>query len=548
MADLFAGHVSNNESHLISGMIRRRASATRQVGVSQPHELPEDLLRLAAKRLRIIALLFGFGFLVANFFPPVFDPRSRVEVFGSFAGWGPGAISITMALIVVGLASSARVPPRTLMNVGLVFGVAGSFGIAMASYWGIYAGLEYEPAHLDPFGPGYVAPWIIAFTIVVPNEPRKSLLAALASASSVPITMALTMKYGGTTIAWSPAEFFIALILPYLLVIMMAYVGAHVVYKLGTDVTRAREMGSYGLVERLGSGGMGEVWLAKHRMLARPAAIKLVRPEVLGEADSDGLRIALTRFEREAQATASMRSPHTIELYDFGVSDDGTFYYVMELLDGFDLETLVRKFGPVPPERAIHLLRQACDSLGEAHQEGLIHRDIKPANMYVCRHGRKVDFIKVLDFGLVKSRREPSGDDIKLTAANVVGGTPAYMAPEQVAGDLPIDGRTDIYALGCVGYWLLTGQVVFEGPTVLNIMVQHLKAEPVPPSQRTELEVPASLEKTVLSCLEKDPDRRPQSADALSEVLAACETRQLWTPERAQHWWDMHRPRAAVTS
>ena len=235
-----------------------------------------------------------------------------------------------------------------------------------------------------------------------------------------------------------------------------------------------------------------------------------------------------------------MRSPHTIELFDFGVSGDGAFYYVMELLDGFDLEGLVKEFGPISTERAIPLLQQACDSLGEAHERGLIHRDIKPANVFVCRYGRHFDFVKVLDFGLVKHHGKER-DDIRVTADNVVGGTPSYMSPEQVAGDQEIDGRSDIYSLGCVAYWMITGQMVFEG-SVVRTMMAHLQETPVPPSQRTELEIPSAFEALVLRCLAKEPEKRPQTADELASLLGDCETAGEWTTEQAKGWWEKVRP------
>jgi serine/threonine-protein kinase len=237
-----------------------------------------------------------------------------------------------------------------------------------------------------------------------------------------------------------------------------------------------------------------------------------------------------------------MRSPHTIELYDFGLASDGTFYYVMELLDGFDLETFIKRFGPIPAERAIHLLIQVCDSLGEAHSEGLIHRDIKPANVYVCRHGRDVDFVKVLDFGMVKSQREGDDTDAKLTADHAVCGTPAFMAPEQVLGRV-VDGRTDLYAVGCLAYWLITGHLVFTG-TAMEILVQHTQAVPVRPSARTELEIPLKLDDVILTCLSKNPDDRPASADTLAAELASIAISSAWTTPRAHEWWNMHHPRA----
>jgi serine/threonine-protein kinase len=303
-------------------------------------------------------------------------------------------------------------------------------------------------------------------------------------------------------------------------------------------------MGSYQLVERLGSGGMGEVWRAEHRMLVRPAAIKLIRPEVLGATSLDGQHV-VRRFEREAQATALLRSAHTVELYDFGRADDGTFYYVMELLDGFDLNELVEQFGPVPPERALHFLRQICASLAEAHEAGLVHRDIKPANMYTCRHGREVDFVKVLDFGLVKHGATAAEGNDRLSAENLgAGGTPAFMSPEQATGDEQLDGRADLYAVGCVAYWLLTGTTVFSGRTPVETMMMHVHQRPDPPSSRTGSAIPRDLEVIVLACLAKDPEARPQSADELAERLATVRLAREWTPARAREWWDAHRPPA----
>lgn len=216
----------------------------------------------------------------------------------------------------------------------------------------------------------------------------------------------------------------------------------------------------------------------------------------------------------------------------------------MELLDGFDLETLVTRFGPVPVGRAVRFLRQACHSLAEAHGHGLIHRDVKPANIYACRYGRDVDFVKVLDFGLVKSR-VPDRSQVRLTADNVIGGTPAYMSPEQAFGDQALDGRSDIYALGCVGYWLVTGQLVFEGETPLGTIVMHTQEVPVPPSQRTELPVPADFEEIILRCLAKDRGDRPKTADQLATDLAACGSVSAWTAEQAHEWWEHHSPESS---
>ena len=343
--------------------------------------------------------------------------------------------------------------------------------------------------------------------------------------------------------------YMLQLFVPYYICAGLAFVGSVIIYKLGCDVTRAREMGSYKLMELLGRGGIGEVWLAKHRLLARPAAIKLLSPQVLGSTPDGSLnKVALKRFEREAQATAALGSPHTIRLYDFGTTEEGSFYYAMELLDGFDLESLVTRFGPVSPARAVDFLMQACNSLADAHHHGLIHRDIKPSNIYVCRLGIQFDFIKVLDFGLVKLDHDPSGQATQLTQEGLTTGTPAYLSPEVALGQGEVDARTDLYSLGCVAYWLVTGQLVFKGETPMQVVVDHIQTTPIPPSQRTELDIPSALEQIILSCLEKKPEKRPQTALELGERLAACEIRQPWTQEDARRWWALNKPAEEPTS
>jgi serine/threonine-protein kinase len=301
-----------------------------------------------------------------------------------------------------------------------------------------------------------------------------------------------------------------------------------------------REICCYTLEEPLGAGGMGEVWVAKHRMLNRPAAVKMIRPQALG-SDRDSQRRATRRFVREARATAALRSHHTIDLYDFGITEEGAFYYIMELLEGLGVGELVQRFGPVTPGRAVYLLRQVCHSLDEAHEAGMVHRDIKPGNIFACRQGREYDFVKVLDFGLVKTSDERAAGDVHLTADNVVAGTPAFMAPEVATGS-PVDGRADIYSLGCVAYWLLTGQPIFDEDTPLAVVIHHVQTEPVPPSYRTETEVPADLEEVILSCLAKDPGRRPQSADELDRLLARCSESAAWDRSQAKGWWQLHMP------
>jgi hypothetical protein len=296
-------------------------------------------------------------------------------------------------------------------------------------------------------------------------------------------------------------------------------------------------VGSYRLISPLGSGGMGEVWLAKHRLLARPAAVKLIRQEAQAGGDREQL---IRRFQREAQVTAGLRSPHTVQLYDFGVNDTGSFYYVMELLQGLDLQHIVNRFGPQPAERVIMLLRQACRSLAEAHEHGLVHRDIKPANLFVARLGSEYDYLKILDFGIVKD--QPGQDMTMLSALNMLPGTPAFMAPEVVLGERRIDGRTDLYSLACAAYLALTGQLLFQATTPAQMLLHHAQTRPEPPSRVCELPIPQGLEDLLMQCLEKDPKKRPASALELELQLTCVRCEEPWTDDRARAWWAAHAP------
>jgi serine/threonine-protein kinase len=499
--------------------------------------LPADVVNQSAVRLRVLALLYAFVFVMAAYVPALLLPAERARLLSTFLLWGPGVVAIGVALLVAAVTRRARVPLPAVMNIALMFEVVSSYGIAAAEF--------LEPMGISVgghFGLSWVAVWTLLFTIVIPTPPRRALWAALAAVSSVPVVVAFVLTVYPNSNRLTGSQFFVGLVLPYLLVVLMAYVGARVVYALGTEVSRARELGSYHLVERLGQGGMGEVWRAKHRMLARPAAIKLVRPSRTGDARTGASEDARRRFEREAQAIASLRSPHTIELFDFGAADDGTFYYAMELLEGLDADALVRRTGPMPAERAIHVLQQVCHSLAEAHSCGLVHRDIKPANIFLCRYGEDYDFVKVLDFGIVKAAEESADTHSDLTLENAIHGTPAFIAPEQALGGSTIDGRADIYATGCVAYWLLTGELVFTADTPIGLVMHHVQTAPTPPSARTELRIPAALDRLVMSCLAKDPADRPQTAKELSHCLAAIDGANPWTEENARAWWAAHEP------
>jgi serine/threonine-protein kinase len=299
-------------------------------------------------------------------------------------------------------------------------------------------------------------------------------------------------------------------------------------------------LGHYRLVEKLGQGGMGEVWRGRHQLLARPCAVKLIRTDLLGGSSREAV---IERFRLEAQSIARLSSPNTVRLYDFGVSETGSFYFVMELLDGMDLASLVTAFGPLPPERVVWLLRQACRSLGEAHEAGLLHRDIKPHNLFLCRLGLDFDVLKLLDFGLVKSLR---GDDPNITAEGMVPGTPAYMPPERIVGDV-VDERSDIYSLGCAAYWMLTGQTVFKGE-VTSMLIDHARTVPQPPSKVAGIAIPERLEQIILACLEKEPKKRPQTALDLWRLLGDVTFENPWSVERAEVWWREHTSRPAAAS
>jgi len=299
-------------------------------------------------------------------------------------------------------------------------------------------------------------------------------------------------------------------------------------------------MGSYSLIEQIGSGGMGEVWLARHRLLARPAAVKVVRDTAAGGGnEGHSLR---ERFAREAQATADLQSPHTVQLFDFGVTDAGSFYYVMEHLRGMDLQRMVERYGPLPPERVVFLLKQACLSLAEAHALKLVHRDIKPANLFVCRLGREYDFLKVLDFGVVS--RQGTDALSPITVAGVVLGTPAFLAPELVGADTIFDERADIYALGCVTFWLLAARPPFEARDAKSLLMHHSNTAAAPPSAHTQQEIPAALDALVLECLAKDPALRPPCAEVLADRLDALPLGNPWDQRRARDWWERHQPDA----
>ncbi len=444
--------------------------------------------------------------------------------------------ALFLVLAGAGLAAlqrSSLLTSQDLLDLGLVFEVGGALALSL---------MENAVPLSTTIARGYtgVSAWIAICVMVIPNRPWKSIAAAIASAAMVPgghLLAAQILGYpamrwselagyalgGAIAAGWTP---FISTRL----------------HRMREDLTRARDFGSYHLEKLVGRGGMGEVWLARHRLLRRDAAVKLVLPRLLEGLNASAQRQAQRRFEQEAQAIASLRSPHTVAIYDFGVAENGSLYYAMEFLQGLNAEALVERYGAQPAGRVVAFLRQAIESLEEAHDAGLIHRDVKPSNVFITRLGKRTDFVKLLDFGLVKALADPGG--ATTTTHSQTTGTPAFMAPEQVRG-AEVDARTDVYGLGCVAYFLLTGTVVFNKSGALAMAMAHVTEQPELPSNRSELPIPASLERVVMACLAKSPNDRPQSAAELRAMLDTCTDVPQWSRADSDRWWVLHRPDAA---
>jgi hypothetical protein len=490
---------------------------------SQP--LPDDLTLEAAGRLRflciVIIVLWGIGLVMNHLVAPSLGLRADEMI-----PWSP--IADLLAVACFGLSLLVYwIAPRAARRGGHFYTVAISYEVLVAFAVGVIN--QWEPRALAG-RLSWLCVLILIFPSLVPGPPRKVLLGSLLAASMDPVGLMIARARG---LEIPSLALLVWTYLPNYICAWLAVLPSKIITHLGRKVSRARQLGSYRLVERIGSGGMGEVWKAEHQLFARPAAIKLIAGH--GMVEGSG-HVAEQRFRREAEAAAALRSPHTIQLYDFGITRDRRLYYVMELLEGSDLESLVTRFGPQPATRVAWMLRQACSSLAEAHARGLVHRDIKPANLHVGRMGLEYDFVKVLDFGLVKREGGVQREDLRLTAPEVFSGTPAYMAPEMASGEA-VDARADLYALGCVGYFLLTGSLVFEADGAIQLLVKHLQAEPVTPSQRLGALVPPALERVIMSCLAKAPASRPADAIVLAAALTDAGADQ-WTQSDARRWWE----------
>jgi serine/threonine-protein kinase len=493
---------------------------------SGPIELPSDIVREFRRRVRVAAAI---GTLAYGMFLAI----ERVRLLGgSRLERSIDQVHDVLGIVVCGslwiVASLPGVRDRTVLGLALAAEVGLCALISVAVPWAAYDRTAHLPALT------WVVPIIVLFPLLVPAPPTLTLAISLLCGAMMPLGPWLLDRFG---VVDARASDLLGTALAGAVGVGIAIVASRTVYGAGRQAAAVRAVGGYELIEPLGQGGMGEVWRARHLLLARPAAVKLILPERL-QGPTEERDAVVKRFAREAQVTASLRSPHTVALFDFGVSSDGTLYYAMELLDGMNAEHFVYRFGPLEPRRVVSWLRQACHSLGEAHARGLVHRDIKPANLYVCRRGRDVDIVKILDFGL--TRPMLATRELGLTSPGIVLGTPGYMAPEQVFGSAT-DARADLYALGCVAYWLLAGAKPFESNDAGDLLRQHVQVAP-PPLAHKAPAVPARLDALVMACLAKDPNQRPADADRMSAELDECDDGAPWNQADAHAWWERNLP------
>jgi serine/threonine-protein kinase len=478
-----------------------------------------------------LAFFFGVGFLFqAGFFvlgrialavvapDVVFGAPSLGKLLLAFGDAGPQALYLGAWLYV----RRGRRPPAVLRVLDAFMPVATcTIAVLPLARGGALAGAAFASLLI-------IVTVLMARAVIVPSSPRKTLRVGIASA--VPL-LVLTRDLE-IPVPLLETRTLVPFLVPGLLwavaAVALSTLTSTILFGLRRRVREAQQLGQYTLEDKLGEGGMGAVYRARHAMLRRPTAVKLLPPERAAGRD-------VQRFEREVQATALLSHPNTVAIYDYGRTPDGVFYYAMEYLEGIDLEALVAGFGPQPPGRVVHLLSQVAGALGEAHAAGLIHRDVKPGNVILCQRGGAPDVAKVVDFGLVRDLAGVGpGTE---SALDVVKGTPLYLSPEAITRPDGVDARSDLYALGALGYFLLTGRHPFEGATVVEVCSHHLHTAPEPPSSRLGGALPADLEAVVLECLEKAPERRPQTAAELAERLEACAVESPWSERDAREWW-----------
>ncbi len=488
-----------------------------------------DQLWYRCRVLFLTGLAIGAIALAVSLAVPSADPPlvSRLLRFKFVLGVPAHAVSFALALGALYLVRESR------SFLGTIAFVTAAFNVVLA----ITSHALYYPATDPYFGVSLILFLTAAF---LPWRTRNQIaLGALATLwypallillwTSLPEAQAFWAAQGGA------AEFRHHLIWGVTGTAILAGASAVVsqtLYSLRRTAYKAERLGNYVIHKELASGGMGHVFLAQHALMCRPTAVKLMR------ATDREQETALARFEREIRVSATLTHPNTITIYDVGRTPDRSLYYAMEYLEGLDLQQLVERFGPVDPARAIYLLKQVCGSLSEAHSRNIIHRDIKPSNIFLTRRGDVYDFVKVLDFGLAK--RIEDGGAPTLTKSGVLFGTPRYVAPEMVYGNEKVDGRADIYCLGAVGYWMVSGQPPFTAESSVQVVIDHVKTTPKRPSEVTELDIPAELEDIIMRCLEKRPGDRFQRARELEAALDAVPLPEPWSRDKAEGWWQLH--------
>jgi serine/threonine-protein kinase len=416
-----------------------------------------------------------------------------------------------------------------------IYALDGALTFTLSSCWAL-VGLGIAPTEPIEFSMTLATTYtLIARSVIVPSTFRRTF--AIGAVSIVPALYFIysrKMSFVPHASAAQVQTFLMFATLWCFLAVATSSLQSRLLYGLRERIREATKLGQYTLQEKIGEGGMGAVYRATHAMLRRPAAIKLLLPDRAGERE-------VARFEREVQLTSRLQHPNTISIFDYGRTSDGTFYYVMELLDGFDLDLLIEAEGPLPPWRVVRILSQVSAALVEAHGLGLIHRDIKPANIILTERSDEPDVVKVVDFGLVKLLGGAS-DEPMATQANAITGTPLYLAPEAISTPEAVDARADIYALGAVGFYLLTGQHVFNGNTIVEVCSKHLLEPATAPSLCTRRPIPEPLDQLILACLAKSPSERPASAAALKQTLERVAEQAPHDPAAAKLWWQERAP------
>ncbi|MFV1965959.1 MAG: serine/threonine protein kinase [Pirellulaceae bacterium] len=477
-------------------------------------------------RLRVASFVLCIGFsifLVWHLWILRLDETIHVSLFAAHA-----FVAIVLGACAALLCRSCSISARILrLKELVVFGVPAVFLLFLQCVDMIDCSAEHEML------PNVAGSWLIlifTYALFIPNHwQRAGAVIGVFAVSPIVMTILLVAFHPTCGAAMNAdVNYVVEVILVLSFGAIAAVMGVHAIGNLREQAFEAKQLWQYKLRHILGTGGMGEVYLAEHQLMKRRCAIKLIRPEKAGDPKT------LARFEREVRLTAKLSHWNNIDIFDYGRADCGTFYYVMEYLPGLNLNELVQQYGPLPAARVIHLMRQTCDAMREAHGMGLIHRDVKPANIFAAERGGQYDVAKLLDFGLAKPITNLESE--QLTQDGSITGSPLFLSPEQAMGETEPDARSDLYSLGAVTYFLLTGQAPFNYDKPMRLLIAHAREEPLPPSE-VGTDVPGDLERIVLRCLAKDPGDRYQTAEELAKALEACEAYGDWTREDAAQWW-----------